>query len=77
MGIVIDVKIDVELKQFLNAKSPILVSVEVGVNVSDSELVHPKNALVPILVTILPIVILDILATAWTVVPGRAVVIAV
>ena len=77
LGIVIDIKIDGGFKPFLNALAPILVSVEVGVNVSDSELVHPKNALVPILVTILPIVILDILATAWTVVPGRAVVIAV
>ena len=76
MGIVIDVKIDVELKQFLNAKSPILVSIEVGVNVSDSKLIHPKNALAPILVTILPIVILPI-CVSGTVDAGRAVVIAV
>ena len=64
LGIVIDVEIDGSLKQFWNAFAPILVSVEVGVNVSDDELVAPKNALVPILVTILPIVLLDILATA-------------
>lgn len=63
LGIVIDVEIDGSLKQFWNAFAPILVSVEVGVNVSDDELVPPKNALAPILVTILPIVILDILAT--------------
>ena len=65
LGIVIDVEIDGSLKQFWNAFAPILISVEVGVNVSDVELVPPKNALAPILVTVLPIVILDICATFW------------
>jgi hypothetical protein len=52
LGIVTDVK----FTQLKNAFVSIIVSVEVGVNVTDVKLEQPLNALAPILVTEFPIV---------------------
>ena len=49
--------IDVNKLQVKNALVPILVSVEVGVNITELNFAQLKNAALPILVTELPIVI--------------------